>query len=187
MWYRAKPHCILFWLKDVIPLPYNLVLYSALLKRGVRGRHKEFNFFHSALEDSLCKYPEIAIPPSQCLWKALYAILILQKGKQAHRFIQHLRFLWWVTAQAQRCQWGLETKFISKGKTLRIMKQRCWKPVALVQSFVSDTMGTHTVNPSACSTDVSKPLPLVDHSGGGSCSFRPMALFRLRQGNEWKE
>lgn len=37
------------------------------LWEGEGEEHKELSVFHFALEESLCKHPEIAIPPSQCL------------------------------------------------------------------------------------------------------------------------
>lgn len=58
----------------------------------------------------------------------------------------NLWFLWWVTAQTLCCQWRLETKFSSKGKAVGTLKQKCCKPVAVVQSVISGTraVGTHS-------------------------------------------
>lgn len=90
---------------------------------------------------------------------------MLQKGKQAHRLMLNLWFLWWVTAQTLYCQWGLETKFSSKGKALGTLKQKCCKPVALVQFLFGGTraMGTHSSQSlSVCSTSGAEPLLPVD-------------------------
>lgn len=91
--------------------------------------------------------------------------------------MMNLWFLWRVIAQTLCCQWGLQTKFSSKGTlkqkwtnwtnsaALGTLKQKCCKPVALVQSLFGGTraVGTHSSqSPSVCSTDGAEPLLPVD-------------------------
>lgn len=90
---------------------------------------------------------------------------MLQKGKQALRLMLNLWFLWWVTPQSLCCQWGLETKLSSKGKALGTLKQKCCRPVALVQSVIGGTRAMaawSSQSPSLCSPDGAEPLLPAD-------------------------